>query len=129
MLYQAYQAQRDLTAPARALAGLTTWSLGELPDRWTNNRVVRRLSAGYETVGRARLTHQRPPFGISQVTVAGEVRAVREEVVVTNPFASLLHFATDTTVPHPRVLLVTALAGHFSTLLRSTVRSLVADHD
>ena len=129
MLYQAYQAQRDLTAPARALAGLGQWTLGELPDSWTGNRFVQRVSAGYEMVGRARLTHQRPPFGIDHTTVGGEVTAVTEEAVLTTPFSTLLHFKKDVDVAQPRVLLVTALAGHFSTLLRSTVRSLVADHD
>ena len=129
MLYQAYQAQRDMTAPTRAMAGLTRWSLGGMPDEWTSNRVVRRMSAGCEMLGRARLTHVRPPFGIEHVMVAGESTAVREEVVVETPFSSLLHFAKDTVEPQPRVLLVAAMAGHFSTLLRSTVRALVADHD
>ena len=130
MLYQAYQAHRDLTAPARALAGLARWTVGELPDAWTDNPLSRRLSAGYEMVGRSRLTHERPPFGIDQVTVAGRPVAVREEVALATPFSTLLHFAKDdVTGPQPTVLLVTALAGHFSTLLRSTIRSLLADHD
>jgi poly(3-hydroxybutyrate) depolymerase len=129
MLYQAYQAQRDLTAPARALAGLASWSLGELPDRWTDNRFARRLSAGYEMVGRARLIHERPAFGIDHVTVDGVRTPVREEVALATPFSTLLHFVKDVDQPQPKVLLVTALAGHFSTLLRSTVRSLCADHD
>jgi poly(3-hydroxybutyrate) depolymerase len=129
VLYQAYQAQRDLTAPARALAGLARWTVGELPDAWTDNPLSRRLSAGYEMVGRSRLTHERPPFGIDQVTVAGRPTAVREEVALATPFSTLLHFAKDVPGPQPKVLLVTALAGHFSTLLRSTIRSLVADND
>jgi polyhydroxyalkanoate depolymerase len=129
MLYQAYQRQRDLTAPTRALAGLASWTLGEMPERWTDNRVVRQLSATYEMIERSRLIHERPPFGIGEVTVAGEVLPVREEVEVATPFSSLLHFVKDTDVPQPKVLLVTALAGHFSTLLRATVRSLLADHD
>ncbi len=129
MLYQAYQTQRDLTAPVRALAGLASWSLGELPDSWTDNRWARRLSAGYELVGRARLIHDRPAFGIDQVMVGTELVPVREELVLSTPFSSLLHFAKDVDEPQPKVLLVTALAGHFSTLLRSTVRSLSADHD
>jgi polyhydroxyalkanoate depolymerase len=129
MLYQAYQAQRDLTAPARALAGLASWSLGELPDGWTDNRLARRLSAGYEMVGRARLIHDRPAFGIDQVMVGTELVPVREELALSTPFSSLLHFAKDIDEPQPKVLLVTALAGHFSTLLRSTVCSLSADHD
>jgi poly(3-hydroxybutyrate) depolymerase len=130
MLYQAYQRQRDLTAPARALAGLATWTLGELPGNWTDNRLVRQMSAGYEMIERSRLTHERPPFGIHSVLVAGEETPVREEVAISTPFSTLLHFAKDVAVPpQPRVLLVTALAGHFSTLLRATVRSLLADHD
>ena len=129
MLYEAYQAQRDLTAPARALAGLASWTLGELPDRFTENRFGRRLAAGYEMVARARLIHERPAFGIADVMVGGELVPVREEVALSTPFSSLLHFAKDIDEYQPKVLLVTALAGHFSTLLRSTVRSLSADHD
>ena len=129
MLYQAYQSQRDLTAPARALAGLASWTLREMPDRWTDNRVARQLSATYEMIERARLTHERPPFGIDQVIVAGEPTPVWEETVVSTPFSSLLHFRKEASEPEPVVLLVTALAGHFSTLLRATVRSLLPDHD
>jgi polyhydroxyalkanoate depolymerase len=129
MLYQAYQKQRDLTAPARALAGLATWTLGELPGSWTDNRLVRRMSAGYEMIERSRLTHDRPPWGIASVMVGGEELAVREEVAVSTPFSTLLHFAKDVPVPQPTVLLVTALGGHFSTLLRATVCSLLPDHD
>jgi poly(3-hydroxybutyrate) depolymerase len=129
MLYQAYQRQRDLTAPARAFAGLANWTLGELPERLTDNRVVRQVSASYEMIERSRLTHDRPPFGIHSVLVGGEETPVREEVAVSTPFSTLLHFAKDVDVVQPTVLLVTALAGHFSTLLRATVRSLLPDHD
>jgi poly(3-hydroxybutyrate) depolymerase len=129
MLYQAYQKQRDITAPARAFAGLVNWSLGEMPDWWTDNRLVRQMSAGYEMIGRARLVHDRPPFAIEQVTVAGRLTPVREETVLSTPFSSLIHFAKEVSEPQPVVVLVTALAGHFSSLLRSTVRSLLADHD
>jgi poly(3-hydroxybutyrate) depolymerase len=129
LLYQAYQKQRDITAPARALAGLATWTLGELPGSWTDNQLARRVAAGSEMVGRARLIHERPPFGIDEVMVGGQITAVREETALFTPFASLLHFAKDVTEPQPVVLLVTALAGHFSTLLKATVRSLLADND
>jgi polyhydroxyalkanoate depolymerase len=55
---------------------------------------------------------------------------VSEQVVMSTPFGSLVRFRADgTRNRRPRVLLVTALAGHFSTLLRDTVRSLVADHE
>jgi poly(3-hydroxybutyrate) depolymerase len=61
--------------------------------------------------------------------VRGEEVPVHEEVAVRTPFSTLLHFTKDIDVSQPTVLLVTALAGHFSTLLRATVRSLLPDHD
>ena len=129
VLYEAYQLQRDITAPARAMAGLATWALGEMPDNWRTNALVRQMSANFEMIERARLTHERPCFGLDQVRVRGVDKPVREEVVMTSPFSSLIHFAKDGADPQPPVLLVTALAGHFSTLLRGTARALLPDHD
>ena len=80
-------------------------------------------------MARSGLTHHRPAFGIDTVQVEGEPVSVREEVVMSTPFASLLHFAKDTEVVQPKILVVAALAGHFSTLLRSTVRALSEHHD
>jgi polyhydroxyalkanoate depolymerase len=129
MLYETYQAQRDLTAPARALATLANYSIGELPASWTNNAIARRITAGNEMISRAHLIHEQPPFGIDSVKIGRKTVAVHEETAVSTPFSTLTHFVKETTHPQPKVLLVSALAGHFSTLLRSTVRSLLVDHD
>ncbi len=132
LLYQSYQAQCDLSAPMRAAATVTRRALDELPQSLTKTDLVRRLSSASELVTRARLTHVRPPFGITSVTV-GDRRdksvEVVEETVESSPFASLLHFRKETDAPGPRVLVVAALAGHFSTLLRPTVQTLLRDHD
>jgi polyhydroxyalkanoate depolymerase len=129
LLYEAYQAQEDLTTPARAMAKLAGSSLGELPPLWTDNQVGRWFMAGNEMISRARLIHEQPPFGIDSVLVGGQLVDVREETAMSTPFSTLTHFVKETAYPQPKVLLVSALAGHFSTLLRSTVRSLLADHD
>jgi poly(3-hydroxybutyrate) depolymerase len=42
---------------------------------------------------------------------------------------SLLHFKKDTDAEQPRVLLVAPLSGHFATLLRGTVRTMLPEHD
>lgn len=83
------------------------------------------MSAVYEMTSRAHLTHERPAFRVSSTGTL----PVTEELVVSTPFGSLLRFTTGAGGYRPRVLLVTALAGHFSTLLRDTIRTLVADHD
>jgi poly(3-hydroxybutyrate) depolymerase len=41
----------------------------------------------------------------------------------------LLHFRKETPVHQPRVLLVAPMSGHFATLLRGTVRTMLPEHD
>ena len=102
LLYQSYQAQCDLSAPMRAAATVTRRALDELPPSLSKTDLVRRLSSASELMTRARLTHVRPPFGISSVTV-GDQRdksvEVVEETVESSPFASLLHFRKETDAP------------------------------
>jgi len=54
---------------------------------------------------------------------------VREEAAHVTPFGTLLHFKKDIDMAQPRVLLVAPLSGHFATLLRATVNTVLADHD
>ena len=91
--------------------------------------MVRSTLATTEIVARWGLTHRRPAFGIESVVVEGRPVAVREEAVLRTPFGTLLRFAKDTDAVQPRVLLVAPLSGHFATLLRETVRTMLPDHD
>ncbi len=128
MLYLGYQAHSDLMEPIRAMAGAAALGLSA-PRNGASGPTLRRLAAAHELLARTRLTHTRPPFGVPAVTVGGRELAVREEAALTTPFGTLLHFAKDTDVAQPRVLLVAPLSGHFATLLRETVRTLLAEHD
>jgi poly(3-hydroxybutyrate) depolymerase len=75
------------------------------------------------------MSHRRPDFGIAKTVMAGREVAVREEPALETPFCTLLHFRKDSDVEQPRVLLVAPLSGHFATLLRGTVETLLPDHD
>ncbi len=67
-----------------------------------------------------------PPF----VGSNGQDRIVVEEVVVKRDFGDLLHFRVQgRTEPKRKVLLVAPMSGHYATLLRSTVISLLPDCD
>ena len=126
MLYRAYQTSVDLMSPSRLAAqylGSSLWQEN------TNRSALRRLSAVMEVYSRMRLTHTRPPYGIRSVTLGGEEVEVHEEVVLSAPFGTLLHFRKNTPLVHPPVLLAAPLSGHFATLLRETVRTLLRDHD
>jgi polyhydroxyalkanoate depolymerase len=91
---------------------------------------ARRTRAACEVFSRLALTHHRPDFGIDAVdTPAGPVPVV-EEATLSTPFGTLLHFRKPPVdPPQPRVLIVAPMSGHFATLLRGTVRTMLRDHD
>jgi poly(3-hydroxybutyrate) depolymerase len=126
MLYQAYQAHADIMMPVRVLASVVRATAG-LPA--PNNLILRNLTAAYDLIARARLTHVRPPFGIGRVMVGNREVEVTEEAARVTPFGTLVHFKKDVATVQPRVLLVAPLSGHFATLLRSTVRTMLPEHD
>jgi poly(3-hydroxybutyrate) depolymerase len=127
MMYQAYQAFDDLAAPLRAIAGMVARSLA--PRAEPGNSHLRRLAATYELIARMRLTHERPAYGIDSVMVGQQLVEVREESAYSTPFGSLLHFKKVVSTPQPRVLLVAPMSGHFATLLRGTVQTMLPEHD
>jgi poly(3-hydroxybutyrate) depolymerase len=129
MLYLAYQAHADVMGPVRAWADRSLRAIGMRPAGIADHVVFRNLTAAYELIARAGLTHDRPAFGIDRVTHGNGEVAVRERAVLTTPFGTLLHFRKDANVAQPRVLLVAPLSGHFSTLLRSTVSTMLPEHD
>ena len=127
MLYLAYQLQTDIMEPVRAWAGKALNT--SAPPLLANHPAMRNLTAVYELIARAGLTHTRPPFGIDRVMVGNREVEVTEEAAADTPFATLLHFKKDISTTQPRVLLVAPLSGHFATLLRATVRTMLPEHD
>jgi len=129
MLYQAYQAHSDIMVPVRAWAGRALQVMNGKRLGIADNSVLRNLTAAYELIARAGLTHARPDFAISGVQIGNREVAVREHAALSTPFGTLLHFRKDVDTVQPRVLLVAPLSGHFSTLLRGTVRTMLPEHD
>ena len=95
MLYQAYQAHSDIMVPVRAFAGVALKSTGERLNGSARPSVLSNLTAAYELIARAGLTHVRPPYGIASVTVGNREVAVTEEAADVTPFGTLLHFKKD----------------------------------
>ncbi len=126
MIYETYGAHRDCVDVARVLAGGAGKAL-RLPWPMLRTGWSTRLLAGVlETFANLTVTHARLPFGINSVYAGGRPVAVTEEIVSSTPFAALLRFRKEV---EPRVLLVAPMSGHFATLLRPTVKTMLADHD
>ncbi len=130
MLYQAYQAHNDVFAPIRLMADAARGFIAQPWPLIGDHPVLRGAAAALEMVSRSGIRHHRPEFGIAETTVQGRRCPVIEVEVLSHPFCTLLHFAKpDCDVALPRVLVVAPLSGHFATLLRGTVETLLPDHD
>ena len=128
MLYDAFEVQSDFARQTRAFGRVmrdaaTPWE--RTPFREAANWWL----ASARMMMRAGLTFARPGYDISAVTVGNREVSVTEEPVLTTPFGTLLRFRKDIDTEQPRVLVMAPLSGHFATLLRGTVRTLLPDHD
>lgn len=128
MWYHLYEAQMRASAPFRA-AALAALQMKGMMNGSADTPAGRALLAALEMASRTTLTHTRPPFEIDRVMVDNREAEVVEEVALALPFGDLLHFKKDIDAAQPRVLIVAPLSGHFATLLRGTVRTMLQDHD
>lgn len=88
------------------------------------------LLAPLEMAVRSTRTFPRPLFGIDTVVCGKKTVAIEEEVVMDKTFCQLRHFKkVGGTAYQPKVLVAAPLSGHFATLLRDTVRTLLPKHD
>jgi poly(3-hydroxybutyrate) depolymerase len=129
MIYQAYQAHADMTWPIRTAAKVSAplWHGAGLGAFATG--ATRHAAAACKLIELAEVTHRRPAWRIDHVDVKGEAIPVTEEVALRAPFATLLRFRKAGAAPQPKVLVVAPMSGHFATLLRDTVRTVLLDHD
>jgi poly(3-hydroxybutyrate) depolymerase len=136
MLYQIYETQRSLMEPfaefAQAAAKLFSNPISPL----SQSSLAHRVSATYDLIYRLGKDYLKPSFNLHTLDINGVEIAIHERVEIDKPFCELVRFKRYTSdIPtlqflkdQPVVLLVAPLSGHYSTLLRDTVKSLLADH-
>ena len=129
MLYQLYDWQRSALEPWRAFAQAANELYGHPDSPLSYLPGARNVAAAFDLMTRLTQRYERPDFGISSVHCGEREYAVREVVDVDKPFCRLLHFAKAGAPEQPRVIVFAPLSGHHATLLRDTVKSLLADHD
>lgn len=128
MLYHAFEFQQRMFEPVRDAARMAGALFG--PALFASEgRLGREIMASWEMIGRTGVIHTRPDYGITSVMVGNREAAVSEVPVHVTPFGTLINFRKDVDVTQPKVLLVAPLSGHFATLLRSTARTMLQDHD
>ncbi|MFP5467192.1 MAG: polyhydroxyalkanoate depolymerase [Gammaproteobacteria bacterium] len=136
MLYQIYETQRSMMEPFADLAQVAAKlyanplsPLGQIP-------MAQRVSAYFDLLHRLGKDYEKPVFGIRTVDVDGVEVAIHERVEIDKPFCELRRFkrfsddlpTLDKLKGQPVVLIVAPLSGHYATLLRDTVRTMLKDH-
>ncbi len=136
MLYQLYETQRSLMEPFSDMAFAAAKVYANPLNMLGQNPFAQRISAGYDLLHRLGKDYEKPEFGLRTVDVDGVAVAVHERVEINKPFCELRRFKrfTDdvTTLSklkgQPAVLIVAPLSGHYATLLRDTVKTMLRDH-
>jgi poly(3-hydroxybutyrate) depolymerase len=136
VLYEIHEFNRTLFGPATLLAHAGARMFSD-PGSWLSQLPgAPRIAAGYELLYRLGKDYEKPAFGIRSVEAHGAKVPVIEKTVIDKPFCRLLRFKRHSDQSEvlaelkrdPVVLVVAPLSGHHSTLLRETVRALLADH-
>ncbi|MEY2689212.1 MAG: polyhydroxyalkanoate depolymerase [Pseudomonadota bacterium] len=136
MLYQLYETQRAVMSPFAEFASATAKLYSHPLSPFSQAVGSDRVAASFDLLHRLTKEYEKPPFGITGVTVNGVEMAVQEQVAMSKPFCRLLRFKRfadnaqllDQMKTQPVVLIVAPLSGHHSTLLRDTVRTLLQTH-
>ena len=136
MLYQLYETQRSLMEPFADFAQAAAKLYSNPLSPFGQNQLSQRISASYDLLHRLGKDYEKPAFGISTVNVDGVDVAINERIEVNKPFCELRRFkrfSDDIKTlaklkDQPVVLVVAPLSGHYATLLRDTVKTMLKDH-
>ncbi|MGH8706928.1 MAG: polyhydroxyalkanoate depolymerase [Burkholderiales bacterium] len=122
MLYSLYEAQHAWLTPFRLIAEAQRGWLAHPFMPWADQPLAKQIAASSDLFLRVTQRYEKPEWRV----VGAEI-----EVALDKPFCQLLHFkpAAPRGRAVPKVLVVAPLSGHHATLLRDTVRTLIAEHD
>ena len=136
MLYTIYEAQRSLMEPFAELAQVASKMFSNPQTPFSQTSMAQRMAAGYDLMYRLGKDYEKPQFGLATVKVDGVEVAIHERVEVDKPFCELRRFKRFSDDPptlatlktQPVVLIVAPLSGHYATLLRDTVKTMLSGH-
>ena len=136
MLYQIYETQRSFMEPFSDLAQAAAKIYDNPLSPLAQMPLAQRISAGLQLWHRLGKDYEKPEFGIRKVAVDGVEVAIHERVEIDKAFCELRRFKRFTDdvdtlnklKDQPPVLIVAPMSGHYATLLRDTVETMLKDH-
>ena len=116
----------------RTFAGMAKSFLENPEFPFSNLHSIKVLAGELDTFERASGKLEKPEFGIETVKINNQNIKIFEETIFSHPFCSLKHFVKKegkVVKKQEKILIVAPLSGHFATLLRDTVFSLLPHFD
>ncbi|WP_321576131.1 polyhydroxyalkanoate depolymerase [Sneathiella sp. HT1-7] len=129
MLYQFNEMQKLALSPVRMAAQIYSQVLKSPFNPISETPQAQTLAAGFDLFSETTQYHGKPAFGLTETKIDMRTVAVTEEILHRKTFCQLKHFKRDTTRKDPKLLIVAPMSGHFSTLLRGTVETMMPNHD
>jgi poly(3-hydroxybutyrate) depolymerase len=132
-LYWFYEMSHAALNPSRAMADATRLFFKNPVNPLSFTTYGKTIAAACEMFERSTRRYGKPEWRISSTLVGGERVPVNITVAWERPFCRLLHFERvferPPRRPHPKLLIVAPMSGHYATLLRGTVEAFLPNHD
>ena len=128
MYYQLYELNHAMMAPWRAVADQMRLAVRNPLNPMSHTYFGRTIAAGLEVFERSTRRYSKPEFGLPETVIGGKPVSVHEKIVWKRAFCNLIHFERCLPGGHPagpKVLVVAPMSGHYATLLRGTVETLL----
>ena len=128
MFYQIYEFNHAALQPYRAFADATRLFYSNPMNPLAQTPFGRSIAGMAELFERTTRRYAKPTFGIEKTVVDWKEVAVTEKVVWSRPFCNLIHFERTLPAgrkPDRKLLIVAPMSGHYATLLRGTVESML----
>ncbi len=139
LIYEMYEFNSLMMTPAHMLADVSHKIMSHPFSASILTEEGRTIAAGWEFLERVTRRFGKPEFGIKSVSVAsGAEIKIKQETVQRDTFCKLIHFSREldestkkekSSKELSKILVVAPLSGHYATLLRDTVHTLLQDHD
>jgi poly(3-hydroxybutyrate) depolymerase len=130
--YEIYELNHAALSPFRAAADATRLFFRNPLNPFSHTPMGRSVAAAAELFERTTRRYAKPEWRIDDTVVSGVHVPVRPQTVWERPFCNLVHFqkmSAKNGRHEPTLLIVAPMSGHYATLLRGTVQTMLPTHD
>ena len=130
MLYKLNAQYMKMVRPWHEMANMSRQFLSSPINPFADHFYFRTASASLELFERLTADYEEPKWELDSTTINNKKVNIKQQVVYQKPYCNLLHFKREKMqAGQPKVLLIAPLSGHFATLLRSTAKEFLPDHE